>query len=146
VSETLDWARFAALSGLEVHDLLRLRQDVFVVEQACAFPEIDGRDPQALHLLARIDGRLVGCLRLLDEEKAMRIGRIVVGPAARGTGLGHRLMRAALARCAETAPARPVVLSAQAHLQNFYAGHGFIVVSPAYLEDEIPHVDMRRAA
>lgn len=146
MNETLDWTTFDALSGVEVHDLLRLRQDVFVVEQACAFPEIDGRDPQALHLLVRIEGRIAGCLRLIEEEDAMRIGRIVVGPTARGTGLGHRLMRAAIARCGQFHAGRDVLLSAQAHLQNFYAAHGFIAVSPAYLEDGIPHVDMRRQA
>ena len=143
-SERLEFRRFDTLSGAEVHALLRLRQDVFVVEQDCAFAEIDGRDPGALHLLAWAGERLAGCLRLLAEEDAMRIGRIVVGAPARGPGLGHRLLAAALDRCAATAPGRAVVLSAQAHLENFYAAHGFIVVSSAYLEDGILHVDMRR--
>ena len=133
------------LSGLDVHDLLKLRQDVFVVEQACAFADIDGLDPRALHLLAFVRGPLAGCLRLLDSPD-LRIGRIVVAPQARGSGLGHRLMAAAIERCASDHPDRAIYLSAQAHLKDFYAGHGFIVVSAPYLEDGIPHVDMRRGA
>lgn len=139
------WSAFADLSGREMHDLLRLRQDVFVVEQACAFPEIDGRDAQADHLLAVRDGVLVGCLRLFTGSE-MRIGRIATASSARGTGLGHRLMDAALRRCAQTRAGHPVVLSAQAHLQDFYAAHGFKPSSATYLEDGILHVDMRRAS
>lgn len=146
MSETLRWRRFAELSGLEVHDLLRLRQDIFVVEQACAFHEIDGLDPGAEHLLAFRDGVLSGCLRLIAHDTFVRIGRIVVGAGARGTGLGHRLMVEALKRCRTGHPNRPILLSAQAHLQSFYAGHGFIAASATYLEDGIPHVDMRRDA
>jgi ElaA protein len=141
------WSRFGDLSGREVHDLLKLRMEAFVVEQACAFAEIDGLDIEALHLRVLSGGRLAGCLRiLLDDDGTPRIGRIVTAPFARGSGLGHRMMVAAVARCAELHPGQVIVLSAQAHLQNFYAAHGFIPASAAYLEDGIPHVDMRRPA
>lgn len=143
MSVAFRWVRFDALTGREMHDLLRLRQDVFVVEQACAFPEIDGRDAEAEHLLALRETALVGCLRLFTGAE-MRIGRIATAASARGTGLGHRLMEAALRRCAELRPAHPVVLSAQSHLQDFYAAHGFKPSSATYLEDGILHVDMRR--
>ena len=151
---TAFWAEMDALSPRQLHDLLRLRVDVFVVEQACPYPEIDGRDPQARHLLVTAPGEggageteLAACLRLLRPEapgEPLRIGRIVVAPAWRGTGLGDYLMRAALAEARRIAPGHPQALSAQAHLTTFYAAHGFVPVSETYLEDGIPHVDMLR--
>jgi len=148
-AETWRWAAFDALGGRDVHDLLKLRADVFVAEQRCAFAEIDGRDPAALHLLCEIDGDLAGCLRVFAPEAsggAARIGRVATARAFRGAGLGHRLMAEALRLCAERWPASAVELSAQAHLASFYGRHGFTSVSDAYLEDDIAHVDMRRAA
>ena len=148
------WAEMGELTPRQLHDVLRLRVDVFVVEQACPYPEIDGRDPQARHLLVTApgesgagDAELAACLRLLRPEAAgapLRIGRIVVAPAWRGTGLGDYLMHAALAEALRIAPDSPQALSAQAHLTAFYAGHGFSPVSETYLEDGIPHVDMLR--
>lgn len=148
------WAEMGELTPRQLHDVLRLRVDVFVVEQACPYPEIDGRDPHARHLLLSApsesgegDAELAACLRLLRPEAAgapLRIGRIVVAPAWRGTGLGDYLMRAALAEAQRIAPDSPQALSAQAHLTAFYAGHGFTPVSETYLEDGIPHVDMLR--
>ncbi|WP_182083884.1 GNAT family N-acetyltransferase [Aureimonas sp. ME7] len=141
------WSTFAELSGQEVHDLLKLRQDVFVVEQACAFPEIDGRDGEALHLARLEDGALAGVLRVFAPGAAnprARIGRIATAPDARGTGLGHAMMREALRFVAERFGPVEIDLSAQAHLETFYARHGFSTISGSYLEDDIPHVDMRR--
>jgi len=144
------WSAFDELSAREVHDLLRLRADVFVVEQRCPFAEIDGRDPEALHLLALADGRrLDGCLRLFAPSGAngrARIGRVATAASARGTGLGHALMREALRFVAERFPLATIDLSAQSHLEAFYARHGFQPVSEPYLEDDIPHLDMRRTA
>ncbi len=141
------WRAFEDLSARDLHDILKLRCDVFVVEQRCAFAEIDGRDPHALHLLYRDGAALAGCLRLFDPgpaEPDIRIGRIAVSPAHRGTGLGHRLMAEALRFCAGRHPHAAIVLSAQSHLQGFYGRHGFAPSSEPYLEDDIPHVDMRR--
>ncbi|TFF20635.1 GNAT family N-acetyltransferase [Jiella endophytica] len=143
------WTTFDALSGREVHDLLKLRMDVFVVEQACAFAEIDGRDPEALHLRRFVGGDLAGCLRLFAPqalEHRARIGRIATAAAHRDTGLGHAMMEEALRFCAERFPGAQVDLSAQAHLEGFYRRHGFLPVSKIYLEDDIPHLDMRRPA
>ena len=148
------WAEMDELSPRQLHAVLRLRVDVFVVEQACAYPEIDGRDPAARHLLVTAPGEagtsemeLAACLRLLRPEAPgapLRIGRIVVAPDWRGTGLGDYLMRAALVEARRIAPDCPQALSAQAHLTAFYSGHGFVPVSETYLEDGIPHVDMLR--
>lgn len=149
---TAFWAEMDALTPRQLHDLLRLRVDIFVVEQACPYPEIDGRDPHARHLLVSAscetgETELAACLRLLRPDAPgapLRIGRIVVAPAWRGTGLGDYLMRAALAEARRIAPDHPQALSAQAHLTAFYAAHGFVPVSETYLEDGIPHVDMLR--
>ncbi|KQT85634.1 hypothetical protein ASG48_08800 [Aurantimonas sp. Leaf443] len=143
------WAAFDELTGREVHDLLRLRAAVFVVEQACAFAEIDGRDPHAFHLRWIVGRDLAACLRVLPPEGSGGrpcIGRVASAKGSRGAGLGHRMMEEALAFCARRFPGLEIDLSAQAHLQPFYARHGFAAVSDPYLEDDIPHVDMRRPA
>lgn len=140
------WSGFDALSGREVHDLLKLRQDVFVVEQDCAFGEIDGKDPLALHyFLLSPSGQIAGALRLFaggGAERPSRIGRVVIAPEYRGRKLGQRLMRAGVEKARELAPGAPIHLSAQAHLERFYGELGFRTVSDVYLEDDIPHIDM----
>ncbi|SBT38535.1 GNAT family N-acetyltransferase [Micromonospora narathiwatensis] len=136
-------ASFAELDARTFHDLLRLRIDTFVVEQSCPYPELDGRDvePGTRHLWLTRDGAVVAYLRILtDPGGVARIGRVVVAPAARGAGLAGRLMTEALALVG----AGPCVLEAQSHLAAFYAGHGFTVSGPDYLEDGIPHTPMRR--
>ncbi|MER7332278.1 MULTISPECIES: GNAT family N-acetyltransferase [unclassified Micromonospora] len=136
-------AAFADLDARTFHDLLRLRIDVFVVEQACPYPELDGRDvePDTRHLWLDDGGALVAYLRILaDPGGVARIGRVVVTPRARGGGHAGRLMAAAL----EVVGDRPCVLEAQSHLVDFYARHGFAVSGPDYVEDGIPHTPMRR--
>jgi ElaA protein len=141
---TLHTATFADLDANTLYALLRLRVDVFVVEQHCAYPEIDGRDtePGALHVwLADEPTQPVGYLRVLsDPDGVARIGRVAVARPARGAGLARRLMLTALDHVGD----RPCVLDAQAGLVDFYADFGFVVTGPEYLEDGIPHVPMRR--
>ncbi|MCD2193818.1 GNAT family N-acetyltransferase [Actinomycetospora endophytica] len=135
-------AALDAMSPRDVHDVLALRVAVFVVEQRCAYAEIDGRDvePGAVHWWSRHDdGVLTAYLRVLVEPGVHRIGRVVTAPAARGTGAGAALMRAALT----TLPG-PVVLGAQVRVQGFYERLGFTVDGPGYDEDGIPHVPMLR--
>ena len=158
------WAPFDTLTGRQVHDLLRLRQDIFIVEQNCPYPDIDGRDPTAEHLLAfDPSGKLrtlIGALRLLDgaaaphgsslpalpADQATTIGRIVVDAAYRGVKLGGTLLAEAIRQIEATRNTPIAQLSAQAHLQGFYGRYGFTAVGEEYLEDGIPHVDMRRQA
>ncbi|RKN49130.1 GNAT family N-acetyltransferase [Micromonospora endolithica] len=137
-------AAFAELDTRTFHDLLRLRIDVFVVEQACPYPELDGRDvePGTRHLWLAGDAGPLAYLRILaDPGGVARIGRVVVAPAARGGGHAGRLMTAALAEVGD----RPCALEAQSHLVDFYARHGFTVTGPDYVEDGIPHTPMRRS-
>ena len=142
---------FEALDVHRLYAVMRLRVDVFIVEQNCPYADLDGRDAQAgvCHLLGEREGQLQAYARLLPPGLGFdtpAIGRVIVSASARGSGLAHALMREAIARCETLWPDQPITLGAQAHLQSFYAAHGFEVCSEGYLEDGIPHVDMRRAA
>jgi ElaA protein len=133
-------ARFDDLTPRDLYDLLALRVRVFVVEQECAFQELDGLDAEAEHVWTRGPaGEVVAYLRVLEGDGETRIGRIVTAPEHRGTGAGAALMRAVLADIDG-----PVVLGAQVQAQGFYARLGFAVDGPGYDEDGIPHVPMRR--
>ncbi|WP_405426125.1 GNAT family N-acetyltransferase [Micromonospora sp. NBC_00617] len=136
-------ASFADLDTRTFHDLLKLRIDVFVVEQNCPYPELDGRDvePSTRHLWLTDGDAPLAYLRILaDPDGAARIGRVAVAPKARGGGQAGRLMTAAL----DLVGNRPCVLEAQSHLVGFYARHGFAVSGPEYVEDGIPHTPMHR--
>jgi ElaA protein len=142
-------ATFAELDTVTLYALLKLRTDVFVVEQRCAYPELDGRDLEAStrHIWLAPDGDRAephAYLRILaDPDGTARIGRVVVAAKARGTGLAGRLVSAALE---EIGPGTPAVLEAQSYLVGFYTGFGFTPTGPEYLDDGIPHVPMRRGA
>jgi ElaA protein len=142
--------QLTAWSGLScdrLYALLRLRSAIFVVEQNCVFLDLDGLDRHCDHLCGfDAQGELVAYARLLPpgvKHAEAAIGRIVVAPPRRGTGLGHALMRQALAACAERYPGQAVLIEAQQHLEPFYAHHGFATIGSPYLEDGIPHVHMR---
>jgi ElaA protein len=135
---------FADLDPRTGYDVWRLRQQVFVVEQDCPYPDLDGRDvePGTRHVLVHEGPDLVGYLRLLDDGDAARIGRVVVAAGARGRGLAGRLMRVALAEVGS----RPTRLDAQVGLADWYAGFGFAATGPEFVEDGIPHLPMARPA
>jgi ElaA protein len=138
-------ARLSELDPVTLYRILRLRTDVFVVEQECAYPELDGRDlePGSLQLWLADGDDVTATLRLLtDPDGAARIGRVATAGTARGRGLAAVLMQRAL----ELAGDRPVVLDAQAHLEGWYARFGFTRAGEEYVEDGIPHVPMRRPA
>ncbi len=143
------WSDLAAdaLTAGQLHDVLHLRSLVFVVEQECVYLDIDGLDlqPATRHVLATEGRAVVAVSRLLPGAGVVRIGRVVVAPSHRGTGLGRDVMRHSLAACATHWPGQPVLIAAQAHLQQFYGEFGFEVVGAPYDEDGIAHVDMRRA-
>lgn len=135
---------FDDLSTRELHDILRLRSDVFVVEQACIYPDVDGRDAerQTMHHWIGRDGAVVAYLRvLLDSEGSRRIGRVVTAPSARGEGLATLLVNTVAAGIDGD-----VVLDAQTHLIGWYEELGFEVAGSEFVEDGIAHVPMRRIA
>jgi len=147
---TWTWTRFAGLSGDDVYDMLALRSTIFVVEQDCVYLDPDGLDRQSWHLLGRnADGELHAYVRVCDpgvKYGPPSIGRVVVAPSQRGTGLGHVLMAEALRRCDEAYPRQPNRIGAQARLEGFYRQHGYVPVGETYLEDGILHIDMERPA
>ena len=142
----MDWHErsFAELTTGELYAIVGLREQVFVVEQRCAYLDADGYDREARHLWAADGGAPIAYLRVLAAGAKFAeasIGRVVVAASARGTGLGRELMRRGIAMCAG-----PIRIGAQAHLERFYAELGFRAVSPPYDEDGIPHIEMVRPA
>jgi len=135
---------FDDLDARTAYDVWWLRQQVFVVEQASPYPDLDGRDlePGTRHLLLSEGEALVGYLRLLDDPDAARIGRVVVARSARGRGLADALMVAALAEVGD----RAVRLDAQVGLTGWYAGYGFVVSGQEFDEDGVRHAPMERPA
>jgi len=137
-------AAFAELTVAELHAIYALRARVFVVEQACAYQDVDDHDLTARHLWAEADGRIVAYLRIVPagaKYAEQSIGRVVTAPEARGTGLGRELMRRGLALAGDA----PLRIGAQAHLERFYSELGFVRASDVYDEDGIPHIEMTRA-
>jgi ElaA protein len=141
--DVLRVASFRDLDTSTLYAILKLRCDVFVVEQKCFYADLDGRDtePGTRHLWVEHRDEIVAYLRVLDDGDVERIGRVVTAPGARGAGLAGRLMDEALTVIGN----RTSVLEAQAHLVRFYARFGYEQTGPEYLEDGIPHVPMRLA-
>jgi ElaA protein len=131
------------IDPVTLHDLFALRQAVFVVEQNCVYPDLDGRDVEPLteHLWTADQQGPTAYLRVLtDPDDVLRIGRVCTRADARGAGLAAALMTDVL----EGNPGRVVVLEAQAHLADWYGRFGFIASGAEYVEDDILHLPMRR--
>lgn len=146
---TARWVAFDDLGLQELYDLLRLRQQVFILEQQSFYADIDGKDQETLHYLIqnRETGALQGSIRLMSDQKGAmaRIGRVVISEEARGTGLGRLMMQAGIDKAHELVPGGTIHVSAQAYLEKFYGSLGFETVSDVYIEDGIPHIDMIRS-
>jgi ElaA protein len=142
-----NWKKFGDLSGAEIYEMIRLRERVFVVEQKCFYLDCDGLDPVAWHLFGREAGVLVAYARAFApgiKYAEASCGRVAIAPEIRGRGLGRELMKEVLARMSEEFGEVPVRISAQSHLREFYASLGFQAVGEDYLEDGIPHLEMRK--
>lgn len=132
------------LDPTTLYAILRLRADVFVVEQECAYPDLDGRDlePGSLMLWIEIEGQVAAHARLLRDGDGHRIGRVVTDPDHRGAGLAAVVVRDAVRR----SEGHTIRLDAQSHLEGWYERFGFTPEGPEFLEDDIPHVPMVRVA
>lgn len=141
------WKPFVQLTPIELEQMYRLRQAVFVVEQNCPYLDVDGLDPNADHLLGYWDEQIVATLRffisLPGAEGVASLGRVCTAKAVRGRGVGHQLMHQAMDFYRQTCPTKPLQISAQSYLEKFYQSFGFVSCSEEYLEDDIPHVTMR---
>lgn len=136
---------FQELDIYELHDILQLRSEVFVVEQDCVYQDIDGKDQKALHIIGKKEGKLVAYTRcfapgIYFEEAA--IGRVVVPLNERKYGYGHDIMDASLVAIKKRYHTERIKLSGQTYLIKFYESHGFQTTGEGYLEDGIPHIAM----
>lgn len=136
---------FEELDNRQLYQLLKLREEVFVVEQSCPYPDLDGLDQDAFHMRCLERGELLAYQRCLPPglcypESA--IGRIVVAPAARGRSLGRELVQRGIEFNRERWSAHNIRINAQCYLRQFYRELGFEDASEEYLEDGIPHIEM----
>lgn len=145
------WSSFADLPNKDLYEMLAQRQNVFVLEQQCLYPDLDGYDQEAWHLLGWkiIDGKrqLAASLRVIApgvKYTEMSIGRVLSTSAARGTGVGRELLAEGIARAEQLYPGHRLRIGAQQYLESFYGSFGFKTVSAPYDEDGIMHVEMLR--
>ncbi len=146
---TWKYSSFSELSSIELYAILQLRNEVFVVEQNCVYQDADDKDPASFHL-AGWDGRkLVAYCRIVPPGISFleaSIGRVVTSPAYRNTGKGRELMTLAIAKTLEQYNCPKIIIGAQLYLKSFYESLGFVQISDTYLEDNIPHIEMRYPA
>jgi len=149
----IDWqlSSFNELTPADLYQVLAQRQDVFILEQTCLYPDIDGLDPVAHHLLGwrSVDGkrRLAAYLRILGpgvKYDEMSLGRVITTQAERGSGAGRALLAEGIACAERLHPGHRIRIGAQQYLEKFYQGFGFETVSAPYDEDGILHIDMLR--
>ncbi|SCU85977.1 LADA_0D11298g1_1 [Lachancea dasiensis] len=138
---------FEELSVQELYQVLQLRSEVFVVEQTCAYQDVDGKDVEALHLLGIFEGAIVAYARLFAPGYSFdnaSLGRVVISANYRDRKWGHDLINSAISSIKELYGEDKITISAQLYLKKFYEGHGFVQDGDGYLEDDIPHIKMVR--
>ena len=143
----IEWVKkkWSEVSSEELYSVLRLRSEVFVVEQDCVYQDIDNKDQTAIHLLGYINKELIAYSRLFNEGdyfKETSFGRAIIKKEKRGQGYGDELVKESLKTIKNYYGNKKVKISAQAHLKTFYSKHAFIAKGKEYLEDGIPHVSM----
>lgn len=140
---------FDQLTLDELYAFLKLRQDVFMLEQTCLFEDIDYRDQEAWHVLGKVEQQIVAYTRIFAPNHYFpdhsAIGRVVSSPQHRGRNYGREIMQTSIHFCATTWPTTPIKIGAQHYLERFYQSLGFVSTGPAYLEDDIPHLYMTQA-
>ncbi len=137
--------QFKELNVGEMYDILRMRNEVFVLEQESIYQDCDEKDRRAFHMLGRENGKIVTYLRILDKGVSydeISIGRVLVDRQYRGTGLGREIVLKAMDFIEQHLNEKEIRISAQEYLVNFYESLGFVVTSDVYIEDSISHVEM----
>lgn len=144
----LTWTHnaFYKLGPGDIYDILKLRSEVFVVEQNCVYLDADDKDQQAFHLCGYSGAKLIAYARLLPPgvsyEGKSSIGRVVTSPSFRKSGAGKILMQKAIDITLSLFPKTPIKIGAQLYLLDFYSSFGFQSIGEPYLEDGIPHIEM----
>ena len=136
---------FEELSKLELYKILRLRAEVFIVEQDCVYQDVDDKDQKALHVILKKSEEIIGYTRLFwpgDYFKEASIGRVVISKKERHNNYGSQLMKASILAVSEKMKEQKIKISAQIYLKNFYNNLGFLETGKDYLEDGIPHIAM----
>ena len=136
---------FEELSKLELYKILRLRAEVFIVEQDCVYQDVDDKDQKALHVILKKSEEIIGYTRLFwpgDYFKEASIGRVVISKKERNNNYGSELMKASILAISEKMKEKKIKISAQTYLKNFYNNLGFLESGKEYLEDGIPHIVM----
>ncbi|MEL7146656.1 MAG: GNAT family N-acetyltransferase [Bacteroidota bacterium] len=149
MNEELQWSvkKLEEIDALQLYALLKLRADVFIIEQDCIYPDMDDKDQKALHVIGTIRGKVVAYTRIFaagDYAQEASFGRVVIHPDFRGHQIGHLLVNQSTAAIETHFGPQPIKISAQEHLTKFYQAHGFEPRGVGYLEDGIPHIAMLR--
>jgi len=145
---TINWTikPFNELSLQELYQIMQLRSFVFIVEQNCVYQDIDGKDEKALHLIGTFQNQIVAYARLFNKGnyfETASIGRVVIHPDFRDRKWGHEMMQTAILGIKNHFGESKITISAQLYLKKFYETNGFIQTSEMYLEDDIPHIEMK---
>ena len=138
---------FKELSAYEIYAILKLRSEIFVVEQNCVYQDIDNKDQKALHVIGTLNDAIVAYARLFNAGDYFvnpSIGRLVIDQKHRDQKWGHLLLQTAINGVERHFDTTKIIISAQLYLKNFYESNGFVQTSEAYLEDDIPHIEMRK--
>ena len=137
--------KFSELSSEEIYDILKIRNEVFIVEQQCIYEDCDGKDKNSYHLFAKENEEILVYSRILEKGisyNEISIGRVLTNKNYRGGGLAKQMMQRAIEFIENNLNEKAIRISAQEYLLNFYEYLGFVQVSDVYLEDGIPHVEM----
>lgn len=138
---------FGDLTPHELYEIMRLRNEVFVLEQLCVYQDADNKDQRSHHLMIKDNGKLIAYARLLPPGVSypeMSIGRVISSPEYRRKGAGRLLMQQAIEGCHKLFGEGPIRIGAQLYLKKFYESFGFVQAGDIYLEDNIEHIEMRR--
>ena len=143
----MEWIikEFDQLTTLELYEILKAREEVFIMEQECLYHDIDSKDLNAIHVFAQVENQVVCYLRILDKGvrfDEVSIGRVMTKPAYRRKGYGDQIMETAIAYIENVMGENKIRISAQSYLDKFYGDLGFEIVSDVYLEDGIDHYEM----
>ena len=139
--------KFNDLSVDELYAILQLRNEIFIVEQNCIYPDMDNKDQPAMHLMCWKDDKLIAYTRLLPPGIGYQnpsIGRVVTSPLVRKSGIGRELMVRSIEQSEKLYGKKPITLGAQLYLKTFYESLGFLAIGDVYLEDGIEHIEMTR--